>query len=101
MKWLLSAIGIKDVFDEQSSNLSGLAKEQLFVNQIYHQSYVKVNEEGNEVAAATGDVTNTYKSKSPTFSVDHPFMYMIVENDFGTILFEGIIVDPSNGTRGK
>ena len=94
MKEVLSEMGIKDVFNEKS-NLSGISKgTSLAVDEVYHQAYIKVNEEGTEAAAATA-VGGVVMSAKPKFFCTHPFMFMIVENKFGTILFEGKVMDPT------
>merc|ERR1711944_308051 len=94
MKKLLSEIGIKDVFDSNKSDLSGIG-EGLYVTGVYHEAYVKVNEEGTEAAAATGAVLKIKSARpSPSFICDHPFMFRIIENKFGAILFQGIVANP-------
>ena len=101
MKDILSEIGIKDVFDENASDLSGISKNaSLYVDEVYHEAYIKVNEEGTEASAATGIVIRV-KSGLNEFYCTHPFMFMIVENKFGTILFEGNVMDPRKGVNEK
>ena len=57
-----------------------------------------MNEEGGEAAAATGVIINLKTSlegdETPTFRADHPFIFAILDNDTGTILFMGRVVDP-------
>jgi serpin B len=59
-----------------------------------------VNEEGTEAAAATGVIINMKTSlggdETPTFRADHPFMFLIIDNDTGAILFMGRVMDPVN-----
>ena len=95
MKNVLSEMGIKDAFTEKA-DLSGIAGDNLYVDEIYHQAYINVNEEGTEATAATGTVVGR-RSMGKKFFCDHPFMFRIVENTFGTILFEGIVTNPFGG----
>ena len=92
----LTEMGIKEVFNEEA-DLSGISLERpLFVDEIYHSAFIKVSEEGTEAGAATGIVVNT-KSRPTyeTFRCDHPFYFMIVENEFGTVLFDGTVINPA------
>ena len=94
LKKPLSEMGIKEVFNEEA-DLSGISLEKpLFLDEIYHSAFIKVSEEGTEAAAATGIVLNT-KSRPKTFRCDHPFYFMIVENEFGTVLFDGTVINPA------
>ena len=94
LKKPLTEMGIKEVFNEEA-DLSGISLERpLFVDEIYHSAFIKVSEEGTEAAAATGIVLNT-KSRPKTFRCDHPFYFMIVENEFGTVLFDGTVINPA------
>merc|ERR1712096_203872 len=53
MNDVLSNVGIKDIFDENLSNLSRISKEQLVVSDVFHEAFIKVDETGTEAAAAT------------------------------------------------
>jgi serpin B len=58
------------------------------------KTFVEVNEEGTEAAAATSvEVVET--SLPPTIRIDRPFIVAIRERFSGTILFIGKVVDPS------
>ena len=103
MKNLLSEIGIKDLFDGKKADLSGISSKPLYVDEVYHEAYIKVNEEGTEAAAATGAVgtLNRFPDRAQGFHCTHPFVFMIVENEMGTILFTGTVTDPSKGVDEK
>jgi serpin B len=66
----------------------------LFISEVIHKAFVEVNEAGTEAAAATM-VDATAMSITGSFTVDHPFIFLIRENGSGTILFLGRIVDPT------
>ena len=59
-----------------------------------------MDEEGTEAAAATGS-TSIMISAIKQFNSDHPFLFKIVENKFGNVLFEGVVADPSIGVDAK
>lgn len=83
-----------------SANFSGMTgSNDLFIDRVVHKSYIDVNEEGTEAAAATGVVMEfkAVQDEPPriVFDCDHPFMYLIQHKTTGTILFMGSITDPS------
>jgi serpin B len=92
----LSAMGMGSAFGPQA-DFSGMSTQRdLFISGVIHQAYVEVNEEGTEAAAATG-VTMRATSFSPTrqLRVDHPFIFLIRENQTGNILFLGRVLSPA------
>ena len=48
-------------------------------------------------AAAATAVVAVDRAGRKTFKCDHPFRFMVVENKFGNVLFEGSLSDPSVG----
>jgi serpin B len=95
---ILADMGMPAVFSADA-DLSGMdGTDMLFVNEVYHKAFVDVNEEGTEAAAATGVVVSLKGAPggdtTPVFRADHPFVFLIVEKDNGTILFAGRVVNP-------
>jgi serpin B len=73
----------------------------LYIDEVFHRTYVEVNEEGAEAAAVTAVVVK-WKDKGGgkgddtlPFRADHPFLFLIRDNRTGCILFIGRVVDPS------
>jgi serine protease inhibitor len=68
------------------------------ISKVIHKTYVKVSEEGTEAAAATGTVMTTMStlpSQPTVWKFDHPFVYLITEQQTGSIFFMGIVNDPA------
>jgi serpin B len=69
--------------------------QNLYISSFHHKSFVEVNEEGTEAAAAT---TIQFKPHSMPrkmdFVADHPFLFLIREDINGAVLFEGHVVNP-------
>ena len=66
----------------------------VFISEVKHKTFVDVNEEGTEAAAATS-VGAGVTSMPMSFIVDRPFVFVIRERLSGTIMFMGKVVDPS------
>lgn len=73
-------------------DLSGTCTPSGSITQVLHKTFVEVNEEGTEAAAATAVVEET--GMPPSFVVDRPFFCMIRDDKTGLILFMGYIFDP-------
>ena len=79
------------------ADFSGMnGKTNLFVGAVLHKAYVDVNEEGTEAAAATAVVIERKSEPAVRrFRADHPFLFMILHEKTGCILFMGRVTDPS------
>lgn len=80
-------------------NIDG--SNNLYITDVVHQAYVDVSETGTTAAAATGVGMGCKMCGAvmPTpqiipFVVDHPFIFMIVDNTSNTVLFMGRVNDP-------
>jgi serpin B len=93
----LAALGMKDAFDPDRADLSGLdGTRTLYIKDVVHESFVEVNEEGTEAAASTGVVVGVRSAgpPPPEFRADRPFLFFIRHEDTGSILFLGRLVRP-------
>jgi len=93
----LQEMGLPTAFSKQA-DFSGMdGTKNLFISKVIHQAFVEVNEEGTEAAAATA-VVMELESIGPSIAVfraDHPFIFLIQDNQSGNILFLGRVVNPS------
>ncbi|XP_037749180.1 serpin B6 [Chelonia mydas] len=96
LKPVLKSMGMADAFDERKVDLSGMsASNDLVLSEVVHKSFVEVNEEGTEAAAATAVVSNFRCALIvPRFTADHPFLFFIRHNKTGNILFYGRFCSP-------
>ncbi|KAK7802290.1 hypothetical protein U0070_012812 [Myodes glareolus] len=95
MKDFLCKLGMTDAF-EGRADFSGISSKQgLFLSRVVHKSFVEVNEEGTEAAAATAAVfilgSPLY---TPRFCADHPFLFFIQHVKTNGILFCGCFSSP-------
>jgi len=94
----LKKMGMPEAFSG-GADFSGMTgSKDLFIAQVIHQAYVKVDEEGTEAAAATVVVMEIMAidpSRQTVFNADHPFVFLIQEKATGNILFIGKVVNPS------
>ena len=95
----LSNLGMPTAFTN-SADFSGMTgTKDLKIDKVIHQAFIEVNEEGTEAAAATGVVMGIMKSRrplTPIFKADHPFIFIIQQNETGNILFMGRVNNPTN-----
>jgi len=95
----LQKMGMTEAFDQAKADFSGIAATPLYLSAIIHKAFVAVDEEGTEAAAATVVIGGTFGlgdivGKTKTFRADHPFMFLILHNGTGKIMFAGRLVDP-------
>ncbi|MDG5817337.1 serpin family protein [Natronococcus sp. A-GB7] len=97
----LAELGIERAFDPDRANFDGMVPleeidENLFVDDVRHEAYVAVDEEGTEAAAATGAEVGADSAPAVDFRmvVDRPFLFLIRDRETGATLFLGRVVDP-------
>jgi len=98
LKNTLGSMGMPTAFS-RSADLSGMdGKRDLYISDVIHKAYVDVNEEGTEAAAATAVTVNTLAIEIPAkeFRADHPFVFFIMDDDTGDILFMGHVINPDS-----
>jgi serpin B len=87
-------MGLAEAFTDQA-DFSSISDIPLFISDVVHKTYIKVNEKGTEAAAVTA-VTLGYTSAGPgtVLRFDRPFLFAITENTSKSILFTGIVGKP-------
>jgi serine protease inhibitor len=73
---------------------------QFFVSELIQQSYLTVDENGSEAAAATEvqmEATAMRRQRLKPFNLvlDRPFLFAIVDDESGQLLFAGVLCDPA------
>ncbi|XP_049620972.1 leukocyte elastase inhibitor A-like [Suncus etruscus] len=90
----LTHMGLTQLFDQSEADLSGMSGDRdLFISKVMHKSFVEVNEEGTEAAAASSSV---FKPRTAViqFMCDHPFLFFIRHNPTKIIFFLGRYTSP-------
>ena len=92
--------GLDVAFSEFEADFTRINPDgNLFISRVIHQTFIDVQEEGTEAAAATIveiSFTSIGGGGSPLyFKADKPFLYFIKENSTGTIVFIGKVGKPA------
>ncbi len=93
---VLIAMGMPDAFSPQADFSGMTGSRDLSISHVVHKAYVDVNEEGTEAAAATAVIMSktSMPAPLPVFRADHPFIFLIRDNQTGSILFLGRLENP-------
>ncbi len=97
LKDILSSLGMAVAFSKTEANFSKInASDQLYISKVKHKSFIEVNEEGAEAAAATSVAIGVMSMGpgGPRFHATRPFLFFITEEDTGAILFAGKVENP-------
>jgi serpin B len=78
------------------SGITGRASGGVQISQIVHRALIEVAEESTEASAATAiEFSRAFHPEQPEIiSVNHPFLFYIIDDATGAILFQGRITDP-------
>jgi serpin B len=97
IKDVLISMGMKDAFNSKADFTDISRLNDLYISDVIHKAYAEVNEKGTEAAAATVTTIRRVSIQIPReFNANHPFIYIIKENETGTILFMGRFSTPEN-----
>lgn len=72
--------GLTEMVDSPSTS------ENLYISNIFHKTFIEVDEEGTEAAAGSGAITQDILLIQD-FVADHPFLFTVREDKSGVILF--------------
>lgn len=92
----LMAMGMPTAFTG-GADFSGMTGARgFFISAAIHRSFIEVNEEGTEAAAATALLVGSISVYlKPSFRADHPFLFALRDSKSGSVLFLGRLVDPA------
>ena len=83
LKSHFQTLGMKEAFTN-NADFSAMKKEKdIYISRIIHKTFIKVDEQGTEAAAATAVVMRCFGlsiNQDPIMKVDHPFLFMIGNN---------------------
>ncbi|XP_023399949.2 serpin B12 isoform X2 [Loxodonta africana] len=93
---ILQDMGIVDIFDEKKADLTGISPSpDLYLSKVVHKTFLEVDEDGTQAAAATGAVAKTLSRPSYVpFNANRPFLFFIRHNKTQTLLFYGRVYSP-------
>lgn len=94
---VLKALGMAEAFDPCRADLGNMfpvtPERRFWIDDVRHKTFIAVNEEGTEAAAATSVGIGRLSLPLRTV-VDRPFLFAIRERFSGTILFLGKVMNP-------
>ena len=97
----LQALGMTDAFDaEWKANFTRMVEPNLgglyvWLDMVKQKAFMQVDEEGTEAAAVTVGLMKCFATAAGhQFIADRPYLFVIREKDYGTILFAAIIGHP-------
>lgn len=100
LKESLVALGMKDAFSEAVANFKGI-REDICISSILHQAKIEVNEKGSEASAATivevKETAMQILDDHKEFIANRPFIFIIEDEESGTILFMGKLEEVKSG----
>ena len=89
----LKEMGMPSAFE--NADFSGIdGTRNLYISEVIHQAFIKVDEKGTEAAAATAVLMMKSSMMPINFIADHPFIFLIQDNETGNILFFGKVKNP-------
>ena len=92
----LQDLGMRAAFSSKA-DFSGIAEPSVQVSHVIQKTWVSLDENGTEAAAASGvamSVTAALSGPIADFKADHPFLFFVYDDKRGRILFAGRINDP-------
>jgi len=94
LKDVLAEMGMPIAFS-QNADFSGMTSaRRLYIAEIMHKGFIAVDKSGTEAAAATFMMAR-FVGRTPSITVDRPFIFLIRDIETGTILFMGRVLNPN------
>jgi len=110
LKAPLCHLGMRSAFDDPrgSANFHGIAPRRpeghLALSEVYHQTFLELDEEGTKAAATTAVTADTIgpaEAQPSVVHVDRPFLFAVQHRPTGTCLFLGRVADPQPTCFGR
>ncbi len=92
-------MGMTDAFSDDNADFSGLGvytDGNVFINQVIHKTYMRVDEKGTKAGAVTVVEMNKAESAPEipkTVHLDRPFVYMLIDCENNIPFFIGTVMD--------
>ena len=106
IKTMLQSMGMNKAYSEQAEFYAmpnttpkpADPSNYLMIDDVLHKAFIEIDERGAEAAAATAVIMESQalvirEYKDYYFTVDHPFIYMIIEKSTGAAIFMGRVTD--------
>lgn len=93
---VLSEMGIPSAFDDSADFSNLLVDYQLNIDKVIHKTFIEVDTEGTKAAASTAITMHngvTMMESRPQVYLDRPFVYAIVDAQYMTPVFMGMITE--------
>lgn len=96
----LSEMGLRSLFAEDSMDKILDAPEHVGISDVVHKTAIELNEYGTKASAVTGvtmDMAAAVDIEEPEIKyvvMDEPFIFLIIDEETQSILFEGIVNNP-------
>jgi serpin B len=94
----LTALGMGTVFSPQA-DLSGISTEAAAVSAVVQANLLDVTSWGTDFASATavGIAGSAAPAPAPALLIDHPYLFMIRDDQTGTVLASVVVANPLAG----
>ncbi|MFS0750092.1 serpin family protein [Oceanobacillus sp. 1P07AA] len=105
LKNFFQALGMEKAFDKHEADFTNMIdpaqlRGNLYISKIMHKTFLQVDEKGTEAAGATSvEMKEESAIVSPApfqMEVNRPFLLTISDNETDTILFMGMIHEPTS-----
>ncbi len=96
----LQELGMRKAFEApvgDGADFTGITDvRELYVSDAFHKTFIALDEEGTEAAAATALIVSLESAFEPaTFTADRPFLFWIEHSSTGEMLFLGQVTNPA------
>ena len=94
---VLRSMGMTDAFDGLLADFSSMGScddGNIFISQVIHKTFLKLDEKGTRAGAATAAVMEyltAFREPPPQVVLDRPFVYLLLDTETNIPLFIGIV----------